>query len=138
MKLFELLDSNYQISGELNSEINSGLEILDEETFKYKNDSIFSEVTSHFLSIINIQKQSADNANHPTLGFDKLKASLNNISGDKIINMRMIESENWAGRVYSDNTNLIGLFLGKKRNKNWKTPPNWDGSIEMLEKYNKG
>ncbi|AJQ94752.1 hypothetical Protein YC6258_02714 [Gynuella sunshinyii YC6258] len=51
--------------------------------------------------------------------------------------MNMIESENWGGRVYfNDEYILLGIFIGKKHNKNWETPPNWDGSHDMLQRYN--
>lgn len=51
--------------------------------------------------------------------------------------MRFINSPHWDGRVYfSSEKKLLGIILGKKVNANWLTPPDLDGSLEMLENFN--
>ena len=60
------------------------------------------------------------------------------LDDSRTIFMKMVDSESWGGRLYfSRNKQLLGVFLGKKRNAKWQTPPNWDGSQKELEEYNR-
>ena len=43
--------------------------------------------------------------------------------------------EIYGGKIIIYEKKIIGLILVKKNNK-YYTPPNWDGSNEMLEKFN--
>ena len=70
-------------------------------------------------------------------GYPELLSELRKTSPEAVIAMRFLDSQDWDGRVFfSEKQILKGVILGKKTNKNWKTPPNWDGSKEMIEKYN--
>ncbi|WDH35663.1 hypothetical protein [Pseudomonas chlororaphis] len=133
MKLIELLKGNLGLSEDLNSSTES----ISNEDFSYKNDYIIKKACKVYNNEICIQKNIAENSNMLIPGFTELTNELRKISPDTIISMRFIDSNNWAGRIFFDEEKkLIGLILGKKKNKNWVTPPNWDGSEEMLKKYN--
>lgn len=81
-------------------------------------------------------KNIANNSNMQIPGVKDPINELRKISPGTIISMRFIDSNNWAGRIFSNEEKLVGLILGKKKNTNWATPPNWDGSEEMLKKHN--
>lgn len=70
-------------------------------------------------------------------GFEELINALSSMVPDAILSMRFIDSTSWDGHIFYDEKNtFIGAIIGKKNNKNWETPPNWDGSEEMLRTYN--
>ncbi|PBP78775.1 hypothetical protein [Pseudomonas syringae] len=127
-KDFELTDGGLRLA-----------ELLHESTgelFSYKNDYIIKKASSLYLNEITVQKEIADTAKAPTLGFESTMIALSQTDPQKTILMRFIESSTWDGRVFFDESKtLLGAILGKKRN-NWKTPPNWDGSEQMLREYN--
>lgn len=137
MKITQLLESKLSIPEGMASELRT-IETMLPEDFDYKDEYTIPDIVSNFIKTIHLQKQSADRNSHPTLGFYSLVQNLGRIGESSCIYMRMIESENWGGRIYfDDQENLLGVFIGKKNKKNWKTPPNWDGSLRMLEEYNK-
>lgn len=137
MKLIQLLNADFFVPDQLSKEL-SQIESLVSEEFDYKNKYIASDTASNYKNIIGLQKESADKNSHQTLGFNSLMGNLSSLDESKAIFMRMIESDSWGGRLYFiGSQQLIGVFLGKKRQKQWKTPPNWDGSQRELEEYNK-
>ncbi|WP_122679304.1 hypothetical protein [Pseudomonas viridiflava] len=106
------------------------------ESFFYKNEYIIKKAGSMYLSEITVQKEIANTAKVPTLGFESTIISISQIDPQATVLMRFIESSTWDGRIFFDESRiLLGVILGKKRN-NWKTPPNWDGSEQMLREYN--
>ncbi|WP_411835983.1 hypothetical protein ACLBNB_02260 [Pseudomonas chlororaphis subsp. aurantiaca] len=135
MKLLELLKNSFSLSETLNSSAESISNEINED-FSYKNDYITKKTSKAYSDEICIQKNIAKNSNMQIPGVKDLINELRKISPGTIISMRFIDSNNWAGRIFSNEEKLVGLILGKKKNTNWATPPNWDGSEEMLKKHN--
>lgn len=85
-----------------------------------------------------IQNEIAVSANKVSLGFEGLEKHLANCQSEDLVCMRFVESPSWEGRAYFlEKGRFLGVFLGEKSNKNYKIPPNWDGSLEALKEYNK-
>ena len=107
------------------------------ESFVFKNAYIIKKTSDAYKKELTIQKEIANTTSSEMLGFEELTSSLSNIAPDAILSMRFINSTRWDGRIFYDEKNtFIGAIIGKKKNKNWETPPNWDGSEEMLLTYN--
>lgn len=86
---------------------------------------------------IHLQNEIAVSKNKTGLGFEKLEKQLTSCQLEDLVYVRFVESLSWEGRVYFlEGGSLLGVFLGEKNNKNYKTPPNGDGSLESLRKYN--
>ncbi|RMP64541.1 hypothetical protein [Pseudomonas syringae group genomosp. 3] len=125
---FELTDNGLRLTESLHEATG--------ELFSYKNDYIIKKASSLYLNEITVQKEIADTAKAPTLGFESTMIALSQTAPQTTILMRFVESPTWDGRVFFDESKtLLGAILGKKRN-NWQTPPNWDGSEQMLSEYN--
>ncbi|AZD05695.1 hypothetical protein C4K26_0261 [Pseudomonas chlororaphis] len=136
MNLLALLKGSFCLSEDLNSSTESISNEINEEFF-YKNDYTIKKACKVYKNEVCIQKGIADSSNRQMPGFNELIIELKKTPPDAVISMRFIDSDNWSGRVFFDERkNLLGLILGKKKNKTWVTPPNWDGSEEMLKKYN--
>ncbi|RON10699.1 hypothetical protein BK659_04080 [Pseudomonas brassicacearum] len=136
MNILDFLEQDFNLSG-------SGLETAKlirretDEDFVYKNEYIIKKTGDAYKKEITTQKEIADTAAMAIPGFEQLINALSEIQPETVISMRFIDSLNWDGRIYFDETKkILGMILGKKKNKNWKTPPNWDGSEEMLRQYN--
>ncbi|VVP43369.1 hypothetical protein [Pseudomonas fluorescens] len=136
MKFLDLLKQNFKLSKAMEESMKSIFCNAD-ETFSFKNSYVIKKTSNNYVDEVSIQKSIADTAGKTMPGYLNLLNELNKISPDTIISMRFIDSESWGGRVFFDeNQVLIGVILGKKTKKDWKTPPDWDGSQEMIEKYN--
>ena len=137
MSLLELLETDFSLSREIFLDVQAIDKRIHEE-FSYKNEYIIDNTSAHYLREIHLQNEIAVSANKISLGFDILEKQLANCQPEDLVRMRFIESPDWAGRVYFlEGGRLLGIFLGEKDHKNYKTPPNWDGSLEMLKEYNK-
>ncbi|WP_122585245.1 hypothetical protein [Pseudomonas viridiflava] len=135
MTTLDLLNKDFALT-------DSGLRLVDSlhkstgESFSYKNEYVIKKTSNLYLNEITVQREIADAAKVPTLGFESTMRALSQSEPQTTILMRFIESPTWDGRIFFDeDKNLFGAILGKKRN-NWKTPPNWDGSEQMLRDYN--
>lgn len=137
MTLLELLENNSSVPKETLLDIQD----IDKricEDFCYKNEYIINNTSEHYLREIHLQNEIATSENKISLGFENLEKQLANCQPEDLVSMRFIESPNWGGRAYLlEAGRLLGVFLGEKNNKNYKTPPNWDGSLETLKDYNK-
>ncbi|MBK5553349.1 MULTISPECIES: hypothetical protein [unclassified Pseudomonas] len=113
------------------------IEKLTEESFTYKNDYIIKKSSNAYKEELTIQKEIANSTSSAMPGLEELINALSCMAPDAIISMRFIDGPNWDGRIFYDEKNtLTGVIIGKKKNRDWKTPPNWDGSEEMLKTYN--
>jgi len=113
------------------------IEKLTEESFTYKNDYIIKKSSNAYKEELTIQKEIANSTSSAMPGLEELISALSCMAPDAIISMRFIDGPNWDGRIFYDEKNtLTGVIIGKKKNRDWKTPPNWDGSEEMLKTYN--
>lgn len=107
------------------------------ESFVFKNAYIIKKTSDAYKKELTIQKEIANTTSSEMLGFEELINALSNMAPDAILSMRFIDSNSWDGRIFYDEKNkFIGAIIGKKKNKDWETPPNWDGSEEMLRTYN--
>ncbi|MGE8147390.1 hypothetical protein ACQKP7_19700 [Pseudomonas frederiksbergensis] len=113
------------------------IEKLTEESFTYKNDYIIKKSINAYKEELTIQKEIANSTSSAMPGLEELINALSCMAPDAIISMRFIDGPNWDGRIFYDEKNtLTGVIIGKKKNRDWKTPPNWDGSEEMLKTDN--
>lgn len=137
MSLLELLGNNTFLPKEVFLDI----QIVDKrigEDFCYKNDYVIGNTSAHYLREIHLQNEIAASENKISLGFENLEKQLANCQPEDLVSMRFIESPSWGGRAYFlEAGRLLGVFLGEKKNKNYKAPPEWDGSLEALREYNK-
>jgi len=136
MTLQQLLTNDRPLSKEMIDE----LKMIDSfilESFRYQNEYVIKNTCKHFHREIATQNITAQSSNKKTLGYEFLEKQLINFVPEDAISMRFIESLSWGGRAYFyGDGNLLGVFLGQKEHKNYKTPPNWDGSIESLKRFN--
>lgn len=136
MNLVGLLKSDFALSNDMLVDVQK----IDEhigENFSFKNEYVIENISSHFLRETHLQNEIAVSKNKTSLGFEKLERQLTNCQFEDLVYVRFVESLSWKGRVYFlEGGSLLGVFLGEKNNKNYKTPPNWDGSLESLRKYN--
>lgn len=137
MNLLELLQNNSFLSKEALLDIQSINKRIHED-FSYSNEYVIGNTSVHFLREIHLQKEISVSGNKASLGFESLEKQLSNCRPDELVSMRFIESPSWGGRAYFlEGGRLLGVFLGGRDNKNYKTPPSWDGSLEALSEYNK-
>lgn len=136
MNLLSFLQKKFKLT-ENNVQLIRLIEKNASGNFFYKNEYIVKKARNAYLREVIIQKEIADTTSVPMPGGGELLDSLSKISSNEIVFMRFIDSEDWDGRIYFKEDNFfIGLIVGKKKNIGWKTPPNWDGSEEMLRQYN--
>ncbi|WP_454842720.1 hypothetical protein [Pseudomonas hormoni] len=136
MNILDLLQQNFHLA---DGGIKSAklLKKSTEESFIFKNDYIIKKTSDAYKKELTTQKEIANTTSSVMPGFEELINALSSMAPDAIISMRFIDSTSWDGRIFYDEENtFIGAIIGKKKNKNWETPPNWDGSEEMLRTYN--
>ncbi|MBV1809867.1 hypothetical protein [Pseudomonas viridiflava] len=135
MDTLDFLKQNLHLS---NDEIKSAgsLTNLTEEIFNFKNDYIIRKSSNTYKKELALIREIARTTSSETRGFEDLINALSGMVPDSVVSMRFIESTHWDGRVFYDEKNTcMGVAIGKKK-QNWHTPPNWDGSEEMLRTYN--
>ena len=136
MTLQQLLTNDTPLSEEILDELKK-VDSFILESFRYQNEYVIKNTCKHFCREIATQNITAQSSNKKTLGYEFLEKQLISRAPEDAINMRFIESSSWGGRAYfSGDGDLLGVFLGKKEHKSYKTPTNWDGSIESLKKFN--
>lgn len=94
----------------------------------------------YVLGTTEIQMNTTRNANKKTFGFDELIKSLKTFEPKERVVWITVLSTDWIGRciVNHEKTKLIGCaFVESPKRPALKTPPNWDGTQEMLIEYNK-
>ncbi|SDO68980.1 hypothetical protein SAMN04489798_3590 [Pseudomonas arsenicoxydans] len=138
MNILDLLQQNFHLA---DGGIKSAklLNKSTEESFIFKNDYIIKKASDAYKKELTTQKEIANTTSSVMPGFEELINALSSMAPDAILSMRFIDSTSWDGRIFYDEENtFIGAIIGKKKNKNknWETPPNWDGSEEMLRTYN--
>ncbi|QZP30719.1 hypothetical protein [Pseudomonas sp. DR48] len=136
MNILDLLQQNFHIAdgGMKSAKL---LKKSTEECFIFKNDYIIKKTSDAYKKELTTQKEIANTTSSVMPGFEELINALSSMEPDAILSMRFIDSASWDGRIFYDEENtFIGAIIGKKKNKNWETPPNWDGSEEMLRTYN--
>ena len=136
MTLLDFLEQNFDVPKNIYESVKS----ISHKTagkFSFKNSYTIKKSSSEYINEVSIQKNIANKAKKPMPGYPELLSELRKTSPEAVIAMRFLDSQDWDGRVFfSEKQILKGVILGKKTNKTWETPPNWDGSKEMIEKYN--
>lgn len=113
--------------------------ILDDPTCEISDDINEFDVL-YVLGTTEIQMNTTRNANKKIFGFDELIKSLKTLGSKERVAWITVKSTDWIGRciVNHDKTKLIGCaFVESPKRPVLKTPPNWDGTKEMLDEYNK-
>ena len=136
MNLLDFLQQHFHLA-EVETKSAQLLKKSAKESFVFKNAYIINKTSDAYKKELTIQKEIANTTSSKMLGFEELINALSNMAPEAILSMRFIDSNSWDGRIFYDEKNkFIGAIIGKKKNKDWETPPNWDGSEEMLRTYN--
>jgi hypothetical protein len=136
MNLLDFLQQHFHLA-EVETKSAQLLKKSAKESFVFKNAYIINKTSDAYKKELTIQKEIANTTSSKMLGFEELINALSNMAPEAILSMRFIDSNSWDGRIFHDEKNkFIGAIIGKKKNKDWETPPNWDGSEEMLRTYN--
>ncbi|MBB2494210.1 hypothetical protein [Aquipseudomonas ullengensis] len=136
MDLLGVLSKSISLSDYLHQHIQIISEMTQEE-FTYKNEYAITKTSSNYYNEICLQRKIAADSEVSVLGIEELSMAMANMSPDAPITMRFIDSPHWSGRIYfTTGQELIGVSIGRKINPDWKTPPDWDGSLKMTEDFN--
>ncbi|SBS34708.1 hypothetical protein MSP8886_03146 [Marinomonas spartinae] len=104
--------------------------------------SVQSDVKSE-LSTLKIHQESVKKSGGNILGFQELITSLEAMTDQEnstqinIVGYR--SDDGLKGKFFFSNDYSLllgGLIINSNRVKKLRTPPNWDGSQEMIDKYN--
>lgn len=115
-------------------------------------DAIFLEVDENSNALANfsrkatalslknefsIKKISTARANIQAVGLDDLIERLEEIDKESVLDVQEIRTPAWVGFCVSEESQrIIGCTFVKNVRSGKKTPPNWDGTIEELNKFN--
>ncbi|WP_157608952.1 hypothetical protein [Variovorax sp. Root411] len=84
-----------------------------------------------------IKKISTARAKIQAVGLDDLIKRLEEIDKESVLDVQEIRTPAWVGFCVSEeNQKIIGCTFVKNVRSGKKTPPNWDGTIEELNKFN--
>ena len=136
MNIFDFLQQHFHLAdgGMKSAQL---LKKSAKESFVFKNAYTINKTSDTYKKELTIQKEIANTTSSEMLGFEDLISALSNMAPDAILSMRFIDNTSWDGRIFYDEKNtFIGAIIGKKKNKDWETPSDWDGSEEMLRTYN--
>lgn len=113
-------------------------EKLNHELFRFKNEYEIKKKCSLITHETFVHREISKSTNKNIVGIEFLLKKLESIDDNSTIHIRFIESDKWDGMVYFNKFNyFIGILLGEKEIQKKQTPPDWDGSIEMLNEFNK-
>ncbi|MTV56304.1 hypothetical protein GM672_26615 [Massilia buxea] len=92
-----------------------------------------------FLAILQIQDKTTSIAGIQKWGFSELQTRLNALPENSNLRVDEFDVGELAIRCVfdSDSSTLLGCTIVQKRRKAMQTPPDWDGSLETLERFNK-
>ncbi|WP_157610236.1 hypothetical protein [Variovorax sp. Root434] len=115
-------------------------------------DAIFLEVDENSNALANfsrkatalslknefsIKKISTARANIQAVGLDDLIERLEEIDKESVLDVQEIRTPAWVGFCVSEESQrIIGCTFVKNVRSGKKTPPNWDGTIGELNKFN--
>lgn len=136
VSLIKLLSTDYQVTEEVMNAISS-LPIASDESFAFANPYIALKPAERLIHEVRLQNRSAREGGKAIAGYASLKKQLLQLQPSAVVQLRFVESETWQGCVFASSSKLMGVLLGKKPLKPMKTPPGWDGTLKMLEAYNK-
>ncbi|MGO4610316.1 hypothetical protein AB4142_28690 [Variovorax sp. 2RAF20] len=73
----------------------------------------------------------------PAIGLTDLIEELEKINGANLLDIQEVRTTKWVGFCVSDESEkIIGCAFVRNAKSGKKTPPNWDGTIEELNKFN--
>ena len=105
--------------------------------FYFRNNYIIKKTSDDLKNEIITQAEIAQSAGLSSPGSIELIDELSRMMPRTTINMRFIDNSAWDGRVYYDeDNNFVGFIIGRKKHPGWTTPPDWDGSEQMLKTHN--
>lgn len=84
-----------------------------------------------------IKKLSTARAKIRVIGLDNLVEGLEKMHEKNVLSVQEVKTPTWVGFCVSEESGeIIGCAFVESIKKGKKTPPNWDGSIEELNKFN--
>ncbi len=91
-----------------------------------------------FLATLHIENKTTSIAGIQKWGFSELQTRLSALPGSIILRVDEFDVGDFAIRCVfdTDNSTLLGCTIVQKRKNAMQTPPDWDGSIETLERFN--
>ena len=110
------------------------------EEFELSLGVTSGQSVSEALETARVHHRTTSQAGIQSFGFVELITSLEKMLPQEMIGVGILASQSWAGRVLfklSAPRDFIGLIVVRRRDgPRMKTPPGWDGTREMLERYN--
>jgi len=84
-----------------------------------------------------IKQISTAKAKIRAIGLDNLVSSLEKIPEKTVLDLQEVKTPAWVGFCASSETKeIVGCAFVRNVKSGKKTPPNWDGTIEELNKFN--
>ncbi|MGJ7504821.1 hypothetical protein ACSFBF_30990 [Variovorax sp. ZT5P49] len=93
---------------------------------------------SSLKSEFEIKKVSTEQAGIKSWGLMDLIARLGELDGNIALDVQELSTQKWIGLCVSEKSKMeiIGCAFVENRKSGMRTPPNWDGSLEELNKFN--
>lgn len=93
---------------------------------------------SSLKSDFKIKQISTARAKIRTVGLANLVGSLEKISEKAVLDLQEMKTPEWVGFCASSEAGeIVGCAFVRNVKSGKKTPPNWDGTIEELNKFNR-
>jgi hypothetical protein len=121
------------------SEFKNQLNILINDPRLKLSVQIGSNLSSNEKETLRIQLRSVAESGRKHYGFEELLAVLDGINPTTTVKIQLIESSDWGGRLVLNAKDecVLGVVLVKRPDgPRLVTPPDWDGSQEMLKRFN--
>lgn len=91
------------------------------------------------IKTLEFQSEHATKKGNVNYGTRETVRALKNLPVDATVRKIAFRHEPWSGLLFLDNASIqvIGVSIANSTAKKMSTPPNWDGSIETLHRFNK-
>jgi hypothetical protein len=101
--------------------------------------SAHTSSVSTFLGTLRIQDKTTSDANIEKWGFLELLHRLSTMPDGDVVKVEELASDEFLVRCVFQGrgSTLLGCTVVARPQKVMRTPPNWDGSLEALESFNK-
>ena len=91
------------------------------------------------IKTLEFQSKQATKKGNVNYGTRETVEALKKLPVDATIRKIAFRFEPWSGLLFLDNASIqiIGVSIASNTAKKMSTPPNWDGGIETLHRFNK-
>jgi hypothetical protein len=137
--MMEFAPLNMFLASLPNSDLRIQLEEFINDPTARLSGQINSNTSSNERATLKIQQMSVVRSGSKHYGFEELVSALDAFDPTTQVTSRSIESNVWGGRLvlnFSGDYVFGAVMVKRPTGPRLITPPNWDGSREMLKKYN--